>query len=83
LNWRRVIRWSEERGKLIFTKGGLQNVAEFGGAGWYGINVDPILWNVLTNETGKIDIVCSSSTHHCISGAVLATLVPGVEMDTR
>ena len=34
LNWRRVIRWSEERGKIILTGGGLQNGAKFGVVGW-------------------------------------------------
>ena len=83
LNWRRVIRWSEERGKIIFTDGGLQNGAEFGVVSWWGINGDPMLRNVLATETGKMDTICSSSTQHGISGLGLATLIPGVEMGIR
>lgn len=71
LNWIRVMRWSEERGKMIR-----------GCCGWnalgvvvrYGIN--GVLGSVLIREAGMREMACWSSIQQasCVSGVLVVVL---------
>jgi hypothetical protein len=72
LYWRRVMRWSGQRGKIILCGVCLAGVPIFPSVdGSNGLCVAPIV--VSTSETGTFITVCRSSSQHVIVGSSVLT----------